>query len=73
MVQYHFGKFLWLRFGSEVSDGLAYRDTFGGARRVVGVLTDIQLFVCWLDVCPNIECVSVIRGIVVFYFIRDYV
>ena len=44
----------------QVSDGLAYHDAFGGARRVIGVLTYVQLLVCGFNVSPDVECVCAV-------------
>ena len=57
----------------QISDNLAYRDAFGGARRVIGVLTYVQLLVCRFNVSPDIDCVcAVLWGSLgaLFYFIH---
>ena len=60
----------------QVSDGFGYRDAFGGAWRVIGVLTYVQLLVREFNVSNDIECVCTVLwgGLgALFYFIHYYI
>ena len=58
----------------QVSYGFTDYDTFACARRVVGVVSDIQLFVCRFNVCPRLQGVFAfaVSRFFVHYHVQEY-
>ena len=51
MFEQYLGEIPGVGIGSEKSGGFTNDDSFACTRWVVGVMSDIELFVCWFDVC----------------------
>ena len=55
VVEQHLGEVCLLGVCPEVSNGFTYSCAFASARRVVGVLSDVQVSVGGFDVCFDVQ------------------